>query len=137
MIRSWIVRRMVARAYGRLGAGDPSAALAAFAREGRFRFPGEHSWTLDTTDPARRRAWFDRFSSLRPNMTIHDVIVAGPPWRMRLVVVFDDEIRDRSGDVVYRNHGVQYVQMRWGRITLDEVILDTQKIAALDELALA
>ena len=53
---------------------------------------------------------------------------------MRVCVVFDDEIRDAAGKVVYRNHGVQYAGLRWGRISFDEVNLDTQKVAALDRL---
>lgn len=137
MIRSWISRQAISHTYRRLGRGDPSAALVAFASNGRFRFAGDHSWTLDTTDAAQRRAWFERFASLRPHMTVRDVIAAGPPWRMRVAVVFDDQIRGRDGRVVYENHGIQYVQLRWGRITLDEVILDTQKIAEFDTLALA
>jgi hypothetical protein len=69
---------------------------------------------------------------MRPRLTVRDVLVVGPPWRMRVCIVFDDEIRGAGGEVVYSNHGVQYAGLRWGRITFDEVNLDTQKVAELD-----
>ena len=54
--------------------------------------------------------------------------------RLRRCVIFDDSFRDRSGRIVYANHGVQYVRLRWGKVTLDEVNLDTQKVASYDAL---
>ena len=53
---------------------------------------------------------------------------------MSACVIFDDSFRDRSGQIVYPNHGVQYVRLRWGKVTLDEVNLDTQKVAGYDTL---
>jgi ketosteroid isomerase-like protein len=134
MIRAAIARRVAQRAYDDLGRGDPRRALAAFARDGVLRFAGQHSWAADTADPAERRLWFERFAEMRPRLTACDVLVAGPPWNMRMAIVFDDEIADAAGEVVYRNHGVQYAQMRWGRLTLDEINLDTQRVADFDRL---
>ena len=76
--------------------------------------------------------WFERFAALRPNLVVRDIMVAGPPWRMRVSIVFDDEICDTGGTVLYRNHGVQYAGLRWGRIAFDEINLDTQRVADLD-----
>ncbi len=53
---------------------------------------------------------------------------------MSACVIFDDALRDHSGQVIYTNHGVQYVRLRWGKIILDEVNLDTQKVASYDAL---
>jgi len=78
------------------------------------------------------RAWFERFAALRPELSASDVLVNGPPWRMSVCVVFDDAFRDHSGQVIYRNHGVQYLQLRWGRVMLDEINLDTQRVADYD-----
>jgi ketosteroid isomerase-like protein len=136
MVRAWIARLVAQRAYSALGRGDASVALGAFAEDARFRFAGNHSWSADTSDAATRGEWFQRFAGLSPRVAVQDLLVAGPPWRMRMCVVFDDEIRDAGGAVVYRNHGVQYVQIRWGRITLDEINLDTQKVAEFDRLSL-
>lgn len=133
MLRSFIVRSSVQRAYRALGAGDASVALSAFRPDGRFFFAGNHSWAVDTTDPGERRHWFERFATMRPKLQVRDVLVAGPPWHTRACVVFDDEFGSAAGEVFYRNHGVQYVELRWGRIGYDEVNLDTQKVAALDK----
>jgi hypothetical protein len=51
---------------------------------------------------------------------------------MSVCVVFDDAVRGDAGDVVYTNHGVQYLQLRWGRVVLDEINLDTQRVADFD-----
>jgi hypothetical protein len=53
---------------------------------------------------------------------------------MSACVIFDDSLRDDAGQVVYANHGVQYVRLRWGKIRFDEVNLDTQKVAEYDVL---
>jgi hypothetical protein len=53
---------------------------------------------------------------------------------MSACVIFDDSFRDHSGLVVYTNHGVQCVRLRWGKIIFDEVNLDTQMVANYDAL---
>jgi hypothetical protein len=63
-----------------------------------------------------------------------DVVVGGPPWRMSVCIVFDDEVRNESGQVIYSNHGVQYMRLRWGQVMLDEINLDTQRVAEFDAL---
>jgi ketosteroid isomerase-like protein len=131
-MRRWLVRLLVERVYKALGKGDPKPALRMFATNARFCFAGSHSWALDTTEPAARRSWFERFAALGPDLRCTDVVVGGPPWRMSVCVVFDDALRDNSGDVVYRNHGVQYLRLRWGRVVLDEINLDTQRVADYD-----
>jgi hypothetical protein len=51
---------------------------------------------------------------------------------MSACVVFDDALRRDSGEVVYSNHGVQFLRLRWGRVVLDEINLDTQRVADYD-----
>jgi hypothetical protein len=136
-MRRWLVRTLVARGYRALGDGDPAPVVRLFRPGARFRFAGSHSWAIDTTDHLLIASWFDRFAALRPQLVVVDVIVNGPPWNMSACVVFDDSFHDPSGQVVYANHGVQYVRLRWGRIELDEVNVDTQKVADYDALTRA
>jgi ketosteroid isomerase-like protein len=131
-MRRWLVRLLVQRVYTALGTGDPEPALRMFGRNARFRFAGTHSWAVDTTEAAALRSWFERFAAIRPDLRCADVVVSGPPWRMSVCVVFDDAVRGDAGDVVYTNHGVQYLQLRWGRVVLDEINLDTQRVADFD-----
>jgi hypothetical protein len=131
-MRRWLVRLLVMRVYGAIGSGNPEPALRMFATKARFHFAGTHSWAIDTTEARARRVWFERFAALRPDLRCADVVVGGPPWRMSVCVVFNDALRSDSGDVVYSNHGVQYLQLRWGRVVLDEINLDTQLVADYD-----
>ena len=131
-MRRWLMRLLVERVYSAMRAGNPDPALRMFERNARLHFAGNHSWSVDTTDAAERRSWFERFAALRPALHCVDVVVCGPPWRMSACVVFDDALHNDSGEVIYSNHGVQYVQLRWGRMVLDEIHLDTQRVAEYD-----
>lgn len=133
-MRRRLVRMLVKRGYRALSAGNWEPVVSLFGSDARFRFAGSHSWAIDTTDHHLIESWFERFAALKPQLVVLDVLVSGPPWDMRVCVIFDDSLRDRSGQVVYANHGVQYVRLRWGKIILDEVNLDTQKVASYDAL---
>ena len=65
--------------------------------------------------------WLRRFASLQPSFNIHDVLVAGPPWNTRVALTFTDAI---GGD--YRNEGMEYIRLRWGRVQSIAVHLDTE-----------
>ncbi len=130
-MRRWIVRKLVERVYSAMRDGDPEPALRMFRADTRFRFAGTHSWAIDTTDAGEVRSWFERFTALRPDLRTADLVVNGPPWRMSVCVVFDDALHNDAGEV-YSNHGVQYLQLRWGRVILDEINVDTQRVADFD-----
>jgi ketosteroid isomerase-like protein len=128
---SWLVGLLVRRGFRRLNAGDPSVALGMFAADARFIFPGRHSFAADVDDPAQVRAWFDRFVALQPHVDVIDVLACGPPWNLRVGVRFADHI-ERPNGVHYENEGMQYLRLRWGRVRLDQLFLDTQAVAAFD-----
>jgi ketosteroid isomerase-like protein len=132
-MRRLLVTRFVQRIYEALNRGDPGPALALFVPSTRLTFAGTHSWSIDSDDQATIAEWFQRFAALRPRLRAHDVVVSGPPWRTSVCVVFDDSISDSNGREIYRNHGVQYLRLRWNRVVLDEINLDTQKVAAFVE----
>src|SRR5207302_10437441 len=104
---SGIVRFRVARAYAALAAGDARPAVKAFAKDGRFLFPGDHVIAADCLGTTAITAWFERFARLHPHFELLDVIVGGPPWNMRCMIRFADQIGDD-----YANEGVQYVRLR-------------------------
>jgi ketosteroid isomerase-like protein len=130
---AWLVGLAVRRGFNRLNAGDPTGALDMFAPDAHFVFPGRHSWAADLRDPDQIRAWFQRFAQLGPHFEIADVLVSGPPWNMRVGVRFSDRIALSDGSE-YRNEGMQYVRLRWGRVRLDRIFLDTQAVADADPL---
>lgn len=104
-----------------------------FAQDAHFFFPGRHSFAADLRDPGQIRAWFERFVALGPHFEIADVIVSGPPWNMRVGVRFADHF-DLPNGTRYENEGMQYLRLRWGRIKLDRIFLDTQAVAAIDPM---
>lgn len=133
---AWLVGLVIRRGFRTLNAGDPSGALNMFAPDARFIFPGRHSFAADFDDPDRIRAWFERFVALGPHFVIADVLVSGPPWDMRVAVRFADRIAFPDGGH-YENEGMQYLRLRWGRVRLDRIFLDTQAVADADPLLTA
>jgi ketosteroid isomerase-like protein len=133
---AWLVGLLVRRGFRKLNAGDVSGALDKFAADAHFFFPGRHSFAADLRDPEQIRAWFERFVGLGPHFEIADVIASGPPWNMRVGVRFSDRIA-LPDDTEYRNEGMQYVRLRWGRVRLDRIFLDTQAVADADPLLAA
>src|SRR3954454_19415773 len=129
---SWIVGRVIRRLFALLSAGDADSILRAFTADAHFVFPGESSFALDTRDHAEVAAWFERFVALGPSFEIHDVVVSGPPWKMRAAVRFTDRFPLPGGAGEYVNHGMQYLRLSWGRVTEDRLHVDTARVAELD-----
>jgi hypothetical protein len=119
----WLVARITRWAVLELVRGRSRLPLRLMAPDIRFRFPGTSSYAADTATSAELTAWIDRFAALRPDYEILDVLVAGPPWNTRIAV----RLSDRIGDD-YTNEGIQYLQMRWGKMVNDEVFLDTERV---------
>jgi ketosteroid isomerase-like protein len=94
-------------------------------------FPGSSSFGGEHVGKREIGAWFNRFASLHPTMSVHDVTVAGPPWKMRVAVHFSDRIPLADGPD-YENKGIIYARLRWGRVVEERSYLDTEKVATLD-----
>lgn len=120
-----LIGRLIRKGYAEAVAGDPKLLLAMAADDVEFTFPGHNSFAGTLRGPAQLRAWMARFASLQPDFQVHDVIVSGPPWHLRVAVTFSDAI---GGD--YRNDGVEVLDVRWGRLRRLTVHLDTEQISA-------
>ena len=110
---------------------DVRTVVRTFAKDAHLVFPGDSSFGGDHRGRPAVEAWLERFVSLGPSFTIHDVAVAGPPWSMRVCFHFTDRIPIPGGGQ-YANEGMEYVLIRWGLIREQRVFLDTQKVADLD-----
>jgi hypothetical protein len=64
-----------------------------------------------------------------PQLIVHDVAVAGPPWNMRIFMRFSDRIVAPNG-YIYENEGMEHIRVRYGLIRELGVHLDTEKVAA-------
>src|SRR5256885_752956 len=105
--------------------GEPIATpvwfgvVARFAEDVHFRFGGEHGLAIDCRDRDEAERWFARlfarFSDLR--FEVEDVIVAGPPWDIRICTRYTT--RATAGRRALVNRGVQVARLRWGRVAED------------------
>ena len=129
---SWIVRRALGVLVKQLQSRDVDKLSNAFADEAVLVFPGRNSFAGEHRGKPAIRAWIERFVALRPSFQIHDAAVAGPPWNMRVCFRFSDRIPIPDGGE-YRNEGMEYLRIRWGRTTEQRVYLDTERVADLDE----
>lgn len=79
------------------------------------------------------RAWLTRFVRTGLALSPEDILFAGPPWKMRIAIVFHDQARAEDGEIVYFNRGVLYIRTNWFRITTSESFEDTEKVAEFDD----
>ena len=128
---SWIVGRIVRALIGRLNAGDKPALMRGFADDAHLVFPGDSSFAGDYHPKREIEGFMDRFLALGPSFVVHDVGAAGPPWNLRVFFRFSDRIPIPDGGE-YRNEGMEYLRIRWGKVREQRVYLDTQKVADFD-----
>ena len=128
---SWVVGRAVRFVYAKVVTGDLRLPLLGLAKDARFVFPGNSSFGGEQRGKPAIEAWLRRFASLRPEFTVEDVAVAGPPWNMRVFMRFNDRIVAPNG-YVYENVGMEYLRIRFGLIREIRVHLDTERVTALD-----
>lgn len=137
---SWLVGRIVKRAYQQANAGDINGLTKAFARNAVFEFHGDTSLGGERHGPDGVREWFgqvaERFGRLE--LTAQDVVASGPPWNMRVIVRLTDHARLISGHE-FENHGFQFLRLRWGKIVEDRILVDLdivrRELAAIEEAA--
>jgi ketosteroid isomerase-like protein len=123
----WTVSRIVRMVYGRAIAGDDRLMMRAAASDVTFTFPGHSSFGTTLVGREALSEWLARFRSFEPTFNIRDVVVSGPPWHMRVAVLFRDAIGPS-----YENEGVEWLTFRWGRVQSLEVFLDTERVSAFD-----
>jgi ketosteroid isomerase-like protein len=130
-VYSWIVGRVVAFLYGKVSRGELRLPLLGLAEDALLVFPGRNSFAGEHRGKPAIEAWMRRFASLRPEFTVHDVGVAGPPWNMRVFMCFRDRIVAPDG-WVYENAGMEHIRIRNGLIRELRVHLDTERVAEVD-----
>jgi hypothetical protein len=128
---SWIIERIVGFLYGKVSKGQLRLPLLGLANDARLHFPGTSSFGGEQRGKPEIERWMRRFASLRPEFTVDDAAVAGPPWNMRVFMRFHDRIVAQNG-YVYENSGMEWIRIRRGLIREIRVALDTEKVTALD-----
>jgi|SRR5947209_13380414 len=129
----WLVERFTRWLLARLRRGDARLLLALMAKDVHFRFLGNHSWAADFRSRDQTRRWLERYVAVGLQLEPQDIVVSGPPWNTRICTRFTDLAKDTSGTVIYRNEGVLFDRMVWGRIREHISYEDTQRTAEFDE----
>jgi ketosteroid isomerase-like protein len=119
---------MIRHGYQQAVGGQPQLLMTLASDDIEFLFPGQNSFAGVRRGKEPLMAWMRRFASLRPAFHIHDVVVSGPPWNMRIGVRFSDEIGED-----YHNEGMEYLRVRRGRLQQVQVFCDTERISAWEE----
>jgi ketosteroid isomerase-like protein len=125
----WLTGRIVRRRFAEMSRGQFVAVLRLFAEDAHFHYNGRHELGADLHNKAQIAAWFDRAWKLFDIVfDVHDVVVAGPPWNMRVATRFTARVRAPDGKM-FVNPGMQYARIRRGKVTEDRVYPDTQLVA--------
>ena len=119
----------------RVDAGEPRLLLSVTAPDVHFTFPGASSWAIDTHDRADLERWVRRTASVGLVHEPQQILLSGPPWKLMVAVRLTDQCRAADGRIVYENLAVIVVRTRWGRVVEFETYLDTDRVAAFDEIA--
>jgi ketosteroid isomerase-like protein len=128
----WTIQRLTRWALMRLRRGDARWLLALMTDDVHFRFLGQHSWAADFRSKAQVREWLDRYLRAGLHLDPLEIVVSGPPWNTLVCTRFTDQAADGRGSVIYRNEGVLFDRIAWGRIREHVSYEDTQRTVAFD-----
>ncbi len=117
-----------------LNAGDHEPLLSRYAPEAVLRFnDGNHRWAGEHRGKPAIDRFLRNFVAAGIQGEISELFVAGPLWRLTLIVRFDDAATGPDGTELYRNRTVLLVRTRWGRIVAhDDFYEDTGRISVLE-----
>lgn len=133
-----LLRRLLLAALRRdldlLNLGDYRPLLSRYAADAVLRFPaGEHRWSGEHRGRAGIERFLQRFTEAGLRGEVGEVVTSGPPWRMTVLVRFDDRAAGPDGAQLYANRAVLVLRTRRGRIVEHEDFFeDTARIADLE-----
>lgn len=117
-----------------LSAGDYRPSLAAYAEDAVLFFnEGTHRWAGEHRGKRAIERFFRDFVGAGLEGEIRELFFAGPPWRMTLMLRFDDRAHGPSGEELYRNRTALLARTHWGKVVWQQDFYeDTERIGALD-----
>jgi hypothetical protein len=129
---SFLAKRLISWVMGRTRAGHIRPTLLLDAKDVRFVFPGDNSWSGTFNDRDEHQRWLERLVRVGVMTEPDEVAVSGFPWNMTICIRGRSWRDAPSGDRVYDNRFVIWGHLRWGKLSDYEVYEDTQKAKALD-----
>jgi len=129
---SWLTMKLISFVMARTRAGNIRPTLLLDARELRFVFPGDNSWSGVYNSREEHRRWLQRLVRVGVMTEPDEVAVSGFPWNMTVAVRGRSWRDTPEGERIYDNRFVIWGKLRWGKLREYEVYEDTQKAKALD-----
>jgi ketosteroid isomerase-like protein len=140
------VRWMIRRNISRLNAGDATAFLQLAADDVELAFPGDNAWSREFRPVAKGRhrhvshrgiaecrTFAQRFVRDRIQFEVEDILVNGPPWRLRIAIRAHVFARaDGAAEDAYNNRVIAFLEFRWSKLLRWEDYEDTERTAAWD-----
>ena len=129
---SWLTKQLISRVMARTRAGDIRPTLMLDAKDLRFVFPGDNSWSGVYNGRDQHQHWLERLVRVGVMTEPDEVAVSGFPWKMTVAIRGRSWRDTPDGERVYDNRFVIWGKLRWGRLCEYEVYEDTKKADALD-----
>lgn len=139
------VRALVRHGAKKLNAGDTSLLSKIAAPDVQLAFPGDNSWARMYRPVVKGRdrqnthrgahefvGFAQRFVDEGIQFVVEDILVNGPPWKLRIAVRVHVFITGANGHDRYNNRAIGFLEARWGRLVKWEDYEDTERVAALD-----
>ena len=125
------VRRIIRRTYRALSRGDYERVVQSFAPGAVLCFAGHHALGGTFEGTAAIRSWFQRLFRVFPGLQLEPqrIVVEGFPWNTWVATRFTVTATLPTGEP-YANEGMQFLNIRWGRVIEDRLVEDTQALAA-------
>ena len=125
-----MVRGLMRRGFAEMNrTKDAAPIVAQFADDAVFAFVGESRFGGERRGRPAIAAWFAELFANFPDfrLTPLAIVVSGPPWATTVATRFRVEATLPDG-TPYRNEGMQFVRVRFGRILEDRIYEDTVKL---------
>ena len=127
----FFVRRIVRRTFARLSKGEYEHVVKQFRPLSRFYFAGDHALGGERRGQQGAREFFQETMRRFPGIQIvpQNILVNGWPWNTVVANHFT-VAAPRAGGRIYRNEGMQFLRLSWGRIVEDVIFEDTLELDA-------
>jgi hypothetical protein len=124
-----IVARKTRAVWRKIDAHDLDAPWRLAAPDLRFTFVGDTPLHADLTGRDAFRNWLHGVVEVFPDIRFRvlDLAVRGWPWHTRVAVQLAITATLADG-TPYTNFATQWITLRWGRMTDDWVLEDTEKL---------
>lgn len=125
-----LVARQVEQVFAQLSRGEFDALAKDAAPDIHHSFAGEHALGGERHGHAAFVLWLGRLERLCPSLdfTVHEVLVNGPPWNLRVAARWTAQVRPAAGDP-YVNHGVHLIRLRRFKVIELLAYEDSQVVA--------